>query len=342
MRFDLFTVLLLDMSGSILSSGSLPALQGAARTFVGKMTDQAVAIHIFDGRESLERLVDFTTDQRQLIAAIDGLSNYSVVDPSTNLNGAVLAGLDILNKRAALSSAGIKSGSLVLFTDGTDQAGRVRDRAAGSAAESTSHNVFTIGLGGEIDRDHLSTLGKDGAVFAESQSEVTDAFERIANEIDQRSKAFYGLGYCSPKRAGRHGLTLKVSEKMGQLSYDFDARNFGPGCDSSTLMNPCGARQCGTVAGFSCGVCSGATDRCNTTNGKCVDLCTSGVSQTGDRTGRRCGTFQGVECSCVSSNAKCHPRTDICYDACERLCSGSGNATTVDRSLTWSRADCGC
>ena len=51
---------------------------------------------------------------------------------------------------------------------------------------------------------------------------------RIATEIDRRSKRFYILGYCSPKRAGQHSLTLRLDGWEGSLSLEFDARA-GPG-----------------------------------------------------------------------------------------------------------------
>lgn len=59
--FELATVLLLDMSGSILLSGDLEALQFASRLFVDKLGDtQLTAIYYFDGREELQPLILFT------------------------------------------------------------------------------------------------------------------------------------------------------------------------------------------------------------------------------------------------------------------------------------------
>ncbi len=236
--FDLVSVLLLDMSGSIIDSGNLPALQGAANAFVDRLAGaQRVAIFTFDGRADLQPLVDFTTDDAALHAGIDSLSGYTPVDPSTNLNGAVVEGIGILDAQVAASTAAIVAGSLVVFTDGSDQAGRVPAGTAIAAAGSTQHSVFAIGLGGEVDRDYLEDIGHDGAEFASDAAGVAEAFESIADRIDRESRKFYILAYCSPKRSGTHQLTLSVEGRSGSLAFSFDATGFGPGCDPGTIVD---------------------------------------------------------------------------------------------------------
>ncbi|MEO1273321.1 MAG: VWA domain-containing protein [Myxococcota bacterium] len=233
--FDLFSILLLDMSGSIVSSGSIPLVQNAARTFIDRVVvDQRVAIMLFDGRRELQPLVDFTDDPEELYAGIASLSEITPVDPSTNLNGAVEAALAKLDRESRLSLDKLQGGSLIVFTDGTDQASRVSDADIRDRVTEAPHTVFAVGLGEEVDAMHLGAIGKDGAEFADPEG-IVAAFNRVAERLRDESQKFYVLGYCSPKRAGTHTLALAVGDHRGSLTYDFAADDFGPGCDPSVF-----------------------------------------------------------------------------------------------------------
>ena len=62
--YTLATVLLLDLSGSILESETLEPLKSSAQSFVSQVAGedgQEVAIYLFDGRETIKQLVAFTT-----------------------------------------------------------------------------------------------------------------------------------------------------------------------------------------------------------------------------------------------------------------------------------------
>jgi hypothetical protein len=244
--YTMSTVLILDTSGSILASETLDSLKLSAKTFVDNVAGkdaQEVAIYLFDGREDIKELVSYTRDVSTLKNAIESLSREGIMsdpeyDNSTNLNGAVQKGLSILDqRRSGIESEQLFTGTLVTFTDGTDQAARVSDSDAVNSVKSSDHASFTIGLGGEIDESHLNDLGKDGFVWAENIGDLEEAFTEIANEIERESKKYYVLGYCSPKRAGNHSVTLKVTGCEGSLSYSFNADHFGPGCDVSEIMS---------------------------------------------------------------------------------------------------------
>ena len=82
--YDIRTVLLLDMSGSMINSGTLPQVQDAAWVFVSRLTEhQKVAIYIFDGRQQIQEIVNFTQNPIVLRAAIDSLADYESQDNST-------------------------------------------------------------------------------------------------------------------------------------------------------------------------------------------------------------------------------------------------------------------
>lgn len=95
-----YVMLLLDMSGSMIRSGDLPALIEAATRFVETTADSergiSVGVFLFDGREGVEPLVLFTTSQPALVDGIRSLESYRVVDSSTNLYGATLDAIGVL------------------------------------------------------------------------------------------------------------------------------------------------------------------------------------------------------------------------------------------------------
>ncbi len=237
--FTMSTVMLLDVSGSILGSNALPTVQTSAKAFVNAIAGdegQEVAVYLFDGRADLIPLISFTKDIDALRTAIDSVTQSSITgdsayDKSTNLNGAIKKGLSELdNRKQSISSESLFTGSLVVFTDGTDRADRVSDSSAVSAVVASDHSCFSIGLGGEIEEAHLTNIGKDGFVWAADVGNLESTFQQIAQNIYAQSRQYYVLGYCSPKRAGSHTVTLKATGHTGELDYSFSAAGFEPGC----------------------------------------------------------------------------------------------------------------
>lgn len=224
-----FTLLLLDMSGSVTGSGELPALQAAVERFtdrVGKLQDTAV--YAFDGRADLIALRGFGP------TAPVNLSGFSTRDPSTNLHGAIIKGVEVLERQLEKSPTPLRFGTLVVFTDGTDHAHRATRTEARRAIDSVDFDVFLIGVGAEIDEDGLRALSKSGAALSKDPATVGAQFDAIASRIEGYSKRFYLLSYCSPSRAGQHRLTVEPFTPdglSGRVEALFDATGFGPECD---------------------------------------------------------------------------------------------------------------
>jgi uncharacterized protein YegL len=237
--YQLSTMLLLDMSGSMVEAGLVDELQDAADTFIDRLgTEHEVAIYTFDGRTDIAPLVSFTQDADALNAGIASLTDYEVVDTSTNLNGAILAALDVIDTEAIVHSDKLFGGTLAVFTDGKDQAGRVEDEEAVAAATTTDHAVYSIGLGAEIDESHLTAVGTSGAYFAADVDALADAFDEVATSILEQANSLYIMAYCSPKRAGTHELELELTGTGGGISNTFDATGFEGGCDPTDFVPP--------------------------------------------------------------------------------------------------------
>lgn len=240
----MYTLLLVDMSGSVTESGQADALVDSAKSFaerVGKT--QKVGVYAFDGEAKIHSVVPFTEAQGSVQGGLDGLRKYKPKDPSTNLHGAVVEGLRELHRSLARESKPLKFGTLVLFTDGTDRAGRVsRDDMKKELEEDKykDYEMYAIGVGAEIEKAHLDDVGRDGTELATDKAKVKQAFDRMAERIEAHTKRFYLLSYCTPARKGEHEVTIEAHTKnpdgSASVKYKFNANGFGPPpeCDPKT------------------------------------------------------------------------------------------------------------
>ncbi|MEE9386810.1 MAG: VWA domain-containing protein [Nannocystaceae bacterium] len=243
----MYTMLLLDMSGSITESGEVDALVDAARLFLERVgKTQKVSVYAFDGGEKIRPVVKFTDARESVEGGLEALRTYQPQDPSTNLHGAVVHGLRTLDAALHEDDRPLKFGTLVVFTDGTDRAARVsRDEMLDEAAlpQYDNFELFAIGVGAEIEEAGLAEVGRDGTELAENKARVQQAFGSVASKIEAHSKRFYLLSYCTPARKGEHAVRIEASvtdeakskTAKGSLEYTFNADRFGPppSCDAS-------------------------------------------------------------------------------------------------------------
>jgi von Willebrand factor type A domain len=239
-----YTLLLVDMSGSVADSGNREAVVEAATTFTDRVEkSQKVAIYAFDGSEELHPIVPFTESTGSTKAGVQKLGSFKPQDPSTNLNGAVVHGLDELDRALAHSEHPLRFGTLVVFTDGTDHAARVAAEEMQKKVRESRYDIFAIGLGAEIKESQLRLIGKNGTTMAADKEAVVKAFDSIGARIEATTKSFYLLSYCSPARAGRHEVRIEADAKLGNvdetgsLRSDFDATGFTANCDPNTPPN---------------------------------------------------------------------------------------------------------
>jgi VWFA-related protein len=229
-----YIVLLMDLSGSITESGSLPSLIDAASAFADRVAKtHRVAVFGFDGGPKLIPVVDFTTQSSAVQNGLKRLAHRKVKDPSTNLNGAVVEAVKALEQQMAKATQPLRFGTLVVFTDGTDRAHRVTDDQMHDVLDEARMNVFVIGLGAEISEDQLARLGRTGFVKAAALDTIGVAFDQVAAHIEAAGRKFYLLSYCSPSRAGIHTLRVQAQAEgfTGSLEHEFNAAGFGPGCN---------------------------------------------------------------------------------------------------------------
>lgn len=237
-----YTLLLVDMSGSVAESDGREKVAAAAEVFTAKVsTNNRVAVYAFDGSEDLYKITGFTQSGDRAQGKLQGLANFEPKDPSTNLNGAMVKALAELDEALDGAKEPLKFGTLVVFTDGTDRAARVSQEEVAEALEQSKHEVFAIGLGAELSEEDLDRVGKDGTALATDEASIGDAFEAVAEHVEATTKSYYLLSYCSPARAGDHTVRVeavvpndKGKEQKGDLESEFNADGFGPKCDPNT------------------------------------------------------------------------------------------------------------
>jgi hypothetical protein len=242
----MYTMLLLDVSGSITESGSADSLVDAATLFTDRVgKSQKVGVYSFDGDKEIRSVVPFTEAQGAAQGGLESLRTYKAKDPSTNLHGAVIEGLRELKKQLDKEKKPLKFGTLVVFSDGTDRAARFsRDEMKSELikAEYTDYEIYAIGVGAEIKKAGLGDIGRDGTELATDQAEVKTAFERVADRIERHMKRFYLLSYCTPARKGKHTVRIVANSKdpkgSGSLEWDFNADGFGPPPDCDPNAPP--------------------------------------------------------------------------------------------------------
>ncbi len=242
--FNSNTLLVLDLSNSVLSN-SLDELKTASVTFVNNVmpttTEESykMAIYWFDGENELHLLNDLTSSKQELVNAIDSITDDISDDPSTDLYGAVIKSTKIAENllKDNIKNDVIGAASVVVFTDGTDQASRYTEKSALKEVSGANANIsfFTIGLGAEIDTQVLSDIGKTYSVFAGNAEELENTFNDISLKISERANSFYLFEYCSPKRdgSGDNNLAIRVVDgnRQGAVQTKFSANGFTGGCE---------------------------------------------------------------------------------------------------------------
>ncbi|MEL6866124.1 MAG: VWA domain-containing protein [Bacteroidota bacterium] len=242
--FRYHNILVLDLSGSVLNN-NLEQLKDAAKSFISDVmatdfnSSASVGIWWFDGRDQLHQLIDFTDDESDLYEAVDGITPSISSDSSTDLFGAILKSTDLAEAKLSENQAqGILSAvSIIVFTDGTDQAARYAKADAYQAVDNASEgiNFYTIGLGDEIDETALRKIGTSSFVFADDTTVLNNKFVEIANLISAEANSYYLFEYCTPKRNGSGESELHINVEndtgKGKRVTTFSADGFEDDCD---------------------------------------------------------------------------------------------------------------
>lgn len=246
MNFEFYTILILDLSNSIVENDRLDDVLDGAEIFVEGLVEgqtdnfrHSVGIYAFGSTEASELVQDFTDDPATLYAAINALRS----EPgrgSTNLYGAFAMGLDLVEQEGMTDD--LVSRNLVLFTDGTHETGDAAELRAYVLAKLAESSVmsYTIGINGDYNQDDVAELASspDNFVSVDDSSDLGEAFETISGLIDDWSRSNYVMGVCSPLEGENRSLTIRISRgsDSGELKVYYSAVGFNlVGCDAELV-----------------------------------------------------------------------------------------------------------
>jgi hypothetical protein len=227
-----FTLLLVDMSGSVVGSPDMDKVVAGAASFAQRVSHyQKMGVYAFDGSPHITPISPFGSGNPQ--GTLNAFAAFKPKDPSTNLNGAILEAIKVLDHQMSQSTVPLRFGTLVVFTDGTDHAARVSRDALHNALNGVDFEVYAIAVGAEVNDSEIRAIGRNGTFTSKDPADIRRGFEEIGQRIEGFSKRYYLLSYCSPARAGEHQVEIEAVKgaMRGRLQYDFKADGFGPNCD---------------------------------------------------------------------------------------------------------------
>ena len=195
-------VLAIDISGSMNAKDFKPTRFAAAKDVASKFVNQReydnMGLVVFAG-ESLS-LMPLTNDRGALINAIENIEMGDLTDGTAIGDGLVSAINRIVSGKA-------KSKSIILLTDGTNNAGEVPPTTAAQIAKQKGVRVYTIGVGtnGSIqipDPYGFSSTTIETKIDEESLREIADmtngkyfrakdekVLRKVFEEIDKLEKS---------------------------------------------------------------------------------------------------------------------------------------------------------
>lgn len=231
-------VLLIDVSQAT-TPAARSVVAKAAQTFVQKVTaKEAVSVFAFDGGQNLVPIAALPRGDGKVTMA--ALESFTPRDPSRNLHGAVLSGLQKLEMALAQSGKVVRVGTLVVYSAGPDVAGRIDSDKAHDAVWESSYDVIGVGVAEQADA--LEHIARRGLIRAQAADTLPIAFEEAGSKAIEELEKHYLVSYCSPARAGSRRLRLEVTftnkdgeEHHGDFETDFDAKSFGPGCNPQNV-----------------------------------------------------------------------------------------------------------
>jgi len=310
---EAFVTLLIDLSSSTMTA--LPLVVAACTDFLERLSAVAparfqVQIEVFDGSAHPTVWEPFRIGSEAAMGALQHLADYVPTDPnSTNLHGALIGAIsatrDAQDKFRARNDGGaLTTGHIVVFSDGADTSGYHLAEDVVSAINDDSTTVTAVQLQtADSEFSTLPEIANSGFFEATSVDGLSAAFAAVANRIAGLIKGSYLLGYCSPKKAGTHSVSISLSlpdaEQVEGVDFAFDATGFGAGCNASVFDQVCDGRNCG---GLVCGACDDRHSACVTETGACLSYCDLECAEAGEHM-NPLGYVQSCSGQCDDGNA---------------------------------------
>jgi hypothetical protein len=231
-----YVLVLLDVSGPYVDGEDFPDIVTAIGHLVAtveKASGQA-AVSVFDGEDEIVPMLGFGAENEK--AAIESIRKFRPRNRNGNLHGAIVQGLDALEKQLDSATAPFRYATLVVVTDRGDLAKKVPlDTVKKRVAESpVDVQLVAIGPKAMANKLELEPLTRGGLFISPEPKDFTKGLQAIAKKLDDAANARYLFSYCTNKREGNPTLTLVIQtpQDKGRIVYKFNAANFRNGCSA--------------------------------------------------------------------------------------------------------------
>jgi hypothetical protein len=227
-----YVLVLLDVSGPYVDGEDFPDIVSAIGRLVGTVDKIGqAAVSVFDGEDEIVPMLGFGASNER--AALDSIRHFRPRNRNGNFNGAVVQGIDMLEKQLDTATLPFRYATLVVVTDRGDIAKKVPAATVKKRVASTPVDVQIIGVGPKVSRVELEPLASPGGLFVSAEpKDFSKGLQATAKKLDEVANARYLFSYCTNKREGNQTLTLVVEtpDDHGRLLYKFNADGFRSGC----------------------------------------------------------------------------------------------------------------
>jgi hypothetical protein len=243
---ELYSILVLDMSDSIVNEGNQDKVIEGARAYVEQVLENStsayphnVALVVFGRPESIGLLQDFTTSTDELYGALLSLEGSESLG-TTDLYQAYMTSLSYLDEQA-FETSGVTERLLVLISDGAHEAGGTATlrKQALDMKNASGATKLTIGIRGNYDACALEELAgapagkcinslkgcREGITCTTEVAppvsctqfqadvdpdELEAAFRNFAARAEGIARSNYAVGVCTPVALGSSSVTVRV------------------------------------------------------------------------------------------------------------------------------------
>jgi len=229
-----YLLVLLDVSGPYVDGEDFPDIVTAVGHLVSTVekTGQA-AVSVFDGEDEIVPMLGFGASGEK--AALESIRHFRPRNRNGNLHGAIVQGLDELEKQLDTATAPFRYATLVVVTDRVDLGRKVPLDTVKKRVARTPVDVQIVAFGPKTSRPALEPLARPGGLFISPEpKDFTKGLAAIGKKLDEAANARYLFSYCTNKREGNPTLTLVIetSDDRGRIVYKFNAANFRGGCSA--------------------------------------------------------------------------------------------------------------
>lgn len=229
-----YVLVALDVSGPYVDGEDFPDIVSAVGKLVASVEKNGgqAAVSVFDGEDEIVPMLGFGAAGDK--AALDAIRKFRPRNRNGNLNGAVVQGLDALEKQLDTATAPFRYATLVVVTDRGDLAKKVPLETAKKRVAASPVDVEIVAIGPKTNRAAFDPLTQGGLFISPEPKDFTKGLQRIAKKLDDAANARYLFSYCTAKRDGNPTVTIVVEtpQDRGRIVYKFNAANFRNGCSA--------------------------------------------------------------------------------------------------------------